>query len=143
MEVITEGTNSPKLTLSGSPPPPLPPFLFFLVFASGCLSQLSFSPPPPNVTPDHSAPSLLSKNTFKKFPFPVSPCHMCTLSRPSRLSPSPSIYLSVHLSSRSDTSLSDCVRLEGVQVFRHSLQPRLLDHYYSIISGDGGRAADA
>lgn len=67
-----------------------------------------------------SAPSLLSETHLKSFLFLVSPCHMCTPTRPSGLSPSP-VYLWVHLSGRSDTSLLDCVRLGGVQVFRHSL----------------------
>ena len=126
MEVITEGTNSPKLTLSASPPlqPPtnhlffLSLFFFFLVFASGCLSQLSFSPLPANITPDHAAPppslSLLSEThyTFKKFfLFPVSACHMCTPKSAFLLSLSLSLRLSVFLSVHSDTSLSDCVRL--------------------------------
>lgn len=134
MEVITEGTNSPKLTLSATGPPlhplhphqpPLFPLFFPLVFASGCLSQLSFSPLPANVTPDHAAPprlslslSLLSEThyTFKKFfLFPVSACHMCTPKSafllPPSLPPSLSLSLSVYLSVHSDTSLSDCVRL--------------------------------
>lgn len=141
MEVITEVSNSlilpPCLLLalslwqSTSSP-------FFLVFASGCLSQLSFSLLPQNIIPNHSA-SLLSKlhYTFKKFPFP----RHFFLSLFIYLAIYPSVHPAIQPSRH--VTLRLCVCLEGAQVFRHSLQPRLLDHYYSIISGDGGHAADA
>lgn len=135
MEVITEGTNSPKLTLSATGPPlhtlhphqpPLFPLFFPLVFASGCLSQLSFSPLPANVTPDHAAPprlslslSLLSEThyTFKKFfLFPVSACHMCTPKSAFPLPPSLSlsVCLSIYPSTQTHHSQIVCVWSWGV-----------------------------
>lgn len=119
MEVITEGTNSPKLTLSATSPPlhplhphqpPLFPLFFPVVFASGCLSQLSFSPLPANVTPDHAAPPRLSLSlSFQKHithlkSFSFSPSLPVTCALPSR--PSSSLSLSRSLSVRPSVCLS-------------------------------------
>lgn len=125
MEVITEGTNSPKLTLSATGPPlhplhphqpPLFPLFFPLVFASGCLSQLSFSPLPANVTPDHAAPPRLSLSFQKHIThlksFSFSPSLPVTCALPSR--PSFSLPLSLLL------SLSLCLSIYPSTQTHHS-----------------------
>lgn len=148
MDVITGSTNSSKLTLSGSltPPSPLPSPCFRL-----WLSTSTFFPSAVSVhqarTTCHSRTSEAHTH-LKTLSFPALPLSYADLEaagHPSSPSCSPTICKSIDLSicRASQTHHAQIVCLEGVQVFRHSLQPRLLDHYYSIISSNGGRAADA
>lgn len=136
-------THSPQQCTSATPDSPL--FIFFSVFhrpvfASGSLSQVSLPQQPPNVTAGRSAASLLSEARHgkkKKVPRCLS------LSR-AFLAASLCVHPSVQPVRRSDASLSDVRAVRGESRFSDTLSsPRLLDHYYSIIGGDGGRAADA
>lgn len=129
MEVITEGTNSPKFTLSGSPPLPPPTFLCLCLW----LSVTTFLP-------------LAASAPFQKYITHLKSFFLKSLSLSHTCLPVPVVSLCVHLSVSLDASFKIESLLGGgggVQVVRHSLQPWLLDHYDSIISSNGGRAADA
>lgn len=90
MEVIMEGTNSPKLTLSGSPPLPpptpfTPPPLYSPVFASGSLSQLFL----PSAVSECHAPPVLHPLCFQEHITHLKKVSF-SKSRPvTRVSPSP------------------------------------------------------
>lgn len=108
MKALGMGTNSPPPNTHT-----ITTTSYFLVFAFGCLSQLLASPLPLNVTPDHSFKNTLKKNCVSLPHHPPPPTHQ-------------SICPDMHV----------CRGSAGFQAC--SLQPQLLDHYYAIISSDGG-----